>query len=96
MLLANPVVNPIFSTIRDIARIIEKLAFFLAGRALIRRSISLQCVPTIFTLPTVHKNHLLFSAPLKNKVVKFHGMHEFFLAWTCIQFANPSVLTDLK
>ena len=65
--LSNPVVNPIFSTIRGIARVIEKLAFFLAGRALLRRRISLQCVSTIFTLPTVHKDHLLFAAPLKNK-----------------------------
>jgi len=53
------VVNPIFSTIRGIAGVIEKFAFFAAGRAFIRRIISLQCVSTISALPTVHKNHLL-------------------------------------
>ena len=58
-LLSNSVVDPVFGTIRGIARVIEKLAFFLAGWTLIRRSISLQCVSTFSTFPTVHKNHLL-------------------------------------
>jgi hypothetical protein len=61
-------------TIWCITAVVQKLARLFAGRTLFRRSVSLQLISAITTLPTRHGDHLLLTClPISVQVAIFPG-----------------------